>query len=64
MLFNIPPSTTSLAEGVERFRQEPRRAERLEALGYGGPAPPIGRHHFFQALRPDGNSPREDADKS
>ncbi|MFO1371719.1 MAG: YbhB/YbcL family Raf kinase inhibitor-like protein [Candidatus Competibacteraceae bacterium] len=53
VLYNIPPATTELAEGVAT-RDLP--AGTLEGLndwrrtGYGGPCPPIGRHRYFHKL--------------
>ncbi|MBI4995686.1 MAG: YbhB/YbcL family Raf kinase inhibitor-like protein [Rhodocyclales bacterium] len=51
LLYNIPTSAGSLAEGVERLpagtlvgRNDWGRAD------YGGPCPPIGRHHYFHKL--------------
>lgn len=53
VLYNLPPNTTQLAEGVA-VRNLPK--ETLEgvndwkATGYRGPCPPIGRHRYFHKL--------------
>jgi len=53
VLYNIPPSTHELPEGVAA-RNLP--AGTLQGLndwrrsGYGGPCPPIGRHRYFHKL--------------
>jgi len=53
VLYNIPPESTGLPEGVE---QKELPAGTLEGLndwkrtGYGGPCPPIGRHRYFWKL--------------
>lgn len=53
VLYNIPPSTSGLPEGVA-VRDLPSGT--LEGLndwkrtGYGGPCPPIGRHRYFHKL--------------
>lgn len=53
VLYNIPPATTGLPEGI------PAQALPLGTLqglndwqrtGYGGPCPPIGRHRYFHKL--------------
>ena len=51
VLFNIPPSTTGLAEAIVEL--PPGTAEGLndwKRTGYGGPCPPIGRHRYFHKL--------------
>ena len=51
VLYNIPPSASSLAEAVKALP-----AGTLQGLndwgrsGYGGPCPPIGRHRYFHKL--------------
>ena len=51
VLYNIPPSTSSLPEAASRLP-----AGTLQGLndwqrtGYGGPCPPIGRHRYFHKL--------------
>ena len=51
VLFNIPPETSGLAEGV---KQLPASAQSglndWKKTGYGGPCPPIGRHRYFHKL--------------
>jgi Raf kinase inhibitor-like YbhB/YbcL family protein len=53
VLYNIPPTVTSLGEGLEP-RDLPQGT--LEGVndwkrtGYGGPCPPIGRHRYFHKL--------------
>lgn len=53
VLYNLPPTTAELAEGVPA-KQLP--AGTLQGLndwsrtGYGGPCPPIGRHRYFHKL--------------
>ena len=53
VLYNIPPSTTSLPPGVSRTDLPPGTREGLndwKRTGYGGPCPPIGRHRYFHKL--------------
>ncbi len=53
ILYNIPPSTTSLAPGVSRTDLPPGTKEGLndwKRTGYGGPSPPTGRHRYFHKL--------------
>jgi len=51
VMYNLPPTTTSLSEGVTSLPQGT-----LEAIndwkkpGYGGPSPPIGVHRYFFKL--------------
>lgn len=53
ILYNIPPSTTSLAPGVSRADLPPGTRQGLndwKRIVYGGPCPPIGRHRYFHKL--------------
>jgi Raf kinase inhibitor-like YbhB/YbcL family protein len=53
VLYNLPPDTTALAEGVTAARLPKGTCEGLNdwnRTGYGGPCPPIGRHRYFHKL--------------
>jgi Raf kinase inhibitor-like YbhB/YbcL family protein len=53
VLYNLPPSTTGLAEGVAVRDLPAGTREGLndwKRTGYGGPCPPIGRHRYFHKL--------------
>ena len=51
VLFNIPPSTTGLSEGVRTLPAGTGEGlNDWKRTGYGGPAPPIGRHRYFFKL--------------
>ena len=51
VLFNMPPSTTSLSEGVRTLPAGTGEGlNDWKRTGYGGPAQPIGRHRYFFKL--------------
>jgi Raf kinase inhibitor-like YbhB/YbcL family protein len=53
VLYNIPPETDGLPEGVASRSLPPGTKEGLNdwsRTGYGGPCPPIGRHRYFHKL--------------
>lgn len=53
VLYNIPPTVTSLGEGRPRSPVPPGAGEGLNDSGqpgYEGPCPPIGRHRYFHKL--------------
>jgi Raf kinase inhibitor-like YbhB/YbcL family protein len=53
ILFNIPTTITSLAEGASSSNLPPESEEGLNDwnnTGYGGACPPIGRHRYFHKL--------------
>jgi hypothetical protein len=53
VLYNIPPDTTGLPEGVKPQDLPRGTKEGLndwKRTGYGGPCPPIGRHRYFHKL--------------
>lgn len=51
VLYDLPPSTTELAENVERSQYLPGGAKQgindFKRLGYGGPYPPPGKPHRY-----------------
>lgn len=53
VLYDIPPSSTGLKEGVTSGDLPPgtREGENdWRRTGYGGPCPPVGRHRYFFKL--------------
>lgn len=53
VLYNLPPESTGLAEGVSResLPEGTREGKNdWKRTGYGGPCPPVGRHRYFHKL--------------
>jgi Raf kinase inhibitor-like YbhB/YbcL family protein len=53
VLFNLPPQTTGLPEGVAPNALPAGTGQGTNSwnrAGYGGPCPPIGRHRYFHKL--------------
>jgi len=53
LLYNLPPETTGLPEGVANKDLPAGTRQGVndwQRTGYGGPCPPIGRHHYFHKL--------------
>jgi Raf kinase inhibitor-like YbhB/YbcL family protein len=53
VLYNLPPEATGLPEGTASADLPAGTGEGLNDWnrpGYGGPCPPVGRHHYFHKL--------------
>ncbi|MEW6764241.1 MAG: YbhB/YbcL family Raf kinase inhibitor-like protein [Pseudomonadota bacterium] len=51
IIYNLPPETTELAEGVKDLPSGTLHGlNDWKSTGYGGPCPPIGRHRYFHKL--------------
>ena len=53
VLFNVPPDSAGLPEGVTSGKLPAGTQEGVndwKRTGYGGPAPPIGRHRYIHKL--------------
>ncbi|ADE13028.1 YbhB/YbcL family Raf kinase inhibitor-like protein [Sideroxydans lithotrophicus] len=53
VLYNIPPDTHELPEGIAAAALPPGTLQGKndwQAIGYRGPCPPTGNHHYFHKL--------------
>ncbi|XGC80787.1 YbhB/YbcL family Raf kinase inhibitor-like protein [Bdellovibrio bacteriovorus] len=51
VVYNIPPNIDSLPENFRNSVQGPQEGMNdFKKFGYGGPCPPIGRHHYHHKL--------------
>jgi Raf kinase inhibitor-like YbhB/YbcL family protein len=51
ILYNIPPSTTELPEGMASLPEGALAGKNdFRRAGYGGPCPPVGRHRYVHKL--------------
>jgi len=51
VLYNIPPETNGLAEGVQSLPVGTQEGMNdFKRRSYGGPHPPVGRHRYFHKL--------------
>jgi len=53
VLYNIPPNTSGLPEGIESKGLPSGTAQGIndwQRTGYGGPCPPVGSHRYFHKL--------------